>query len=32
MEVELDEEEAADKPIYNPLNLPLGWDGKPTRG
>jgi len=29
MEVELDEEEAADKPIYNPLNLPLGWDGKP---
>jgi len=28
MEVEDDEEEA-DKPIYNPLNLPLGWDGKP---
>ncbi len=21
-----DEEEA---PLYNPLNLPLGWDGKP---
>ena len=19
----------AEKPIYNPLNLPLGWDGKP---
>ena len=18
-----------EKPIYNPLNLPLGWDGKP---
>ena len=18
-----------DRPIYNPLNLPLGWDGKP---
>ena len=29
MEVELDDDEAADKPIYNPLNLPLGWDGKP---
>merc|ERR1740136_529866 len=28
MEVE-DDDEAADKPIYNPLNLPLGWDGKP---
>jgi len=24
-----EEEEAADQPIYNPLNLPLGWDGKP---
>jgi len=23
------EEEAEDRPIYNPLNLPLGWDGKP---
>merc|ERR1719473_2309397 len=22
-------EEQVDKPIYNPLNLPLGWDGKP---
>ena len=22
-------EEEEDKPIYNPLNLPLGWDGKP---
>ena len=29
MEVELDDDEVADKPIYNPLNLPLGWDGKP---
>ena len=24
-----DDEEEAEKPIYNPLNLPLGWDGKP---
>lgn len=24
-----DEEEEEEKPIYNPLNLPLGWDGKP---
>eukprot|EP00928_Gymnodinium_smaydae_P080360 TRINITY_DN64073_c0_g1_i1.p2 TRINITY_DN64073_c0_g1~~TRINITY_DN64073_c0_g1_i1.p2 ORF type:complete len:532 (-),score=167.14 TRINITY_DN64073_c0_g1_i1:232-1827(-) len=24
---EVDEDE--DRPIYNPLNLPLGWDGKP---
>lgn len=23
------EEEEEDAPIYNPLNLPLGWDGKP---
>jgi len=22
-------EEEEEKPIYNPLNLPLGWDGKP---
>mmetsp|Transcript_9869 Transcript_9869/g.19951 ORF Transcript_9869/g.19951 Transcript_9869/m.19951 type:complete len:530 (+) Transcript_9869:90-1679(+) len=29
MEVEQDDDDAADKPIYNPLNLPLGWDGKP---
>jgi splicing factor 3A subunit 3 len=35
MEEELDEEEEVvesddeDKPFYNPLNLPLGWDGKP---
>eukprot|EP00922_Rhytidocystis_sp_ex-Travisia-forbesii_P011922 GHVS01017811.1.p1 GENE.GHVS01017811.1~~GHVS01017811.1.p1 ORF type:complete len:621 (+),score=122.71 GHVS01017811.1:45-1907(+) len=34
-EVEVEEEEDEeqeddeDKPIYNPLNLPLGWDGKP---
>jgi len=26
---ESDEEEEDDGPIYNPLNLPLGWDGKP---
>jgi splicing factor 3A subunit 3 len=26
---EEDEEEDDDAPIYNPLNLPLGWDGKP---
>jgi len=26
---EEDEEEEDDGPIYNPLNLPLGWDGKP---
>jgi len=27
---EMDEaEEEDEKPIYNPLNLPLGWDGKP---
>jgi len=25
-DMELDDE---DRPIYNPLNLPLGWDGKP---
>ena len=24
-----DEDDEDDKPIYNPLNLPLGWDGKP---
>jgi len=23
------EDDQDDKPIYNPLNLPLGWDGKP---
>jgi len=23
------EKDAEDRPIYNPLNLPLGWDGKP---
>ncbi|CEM09068.1 unnamed protein product [Vitrella brassicaformis CCMP3155] len=30
-EIEEEEEEGSDaeKPIYNPLNLPLGWDGKP---
>ena len=24
-----DDDEEKEKPIYNPLNLPLGWDGKP---
>jgi len=24
-----EEEEQGEQPIYNPLNLPLGWDGKP---
>lgn len=24
-----DDEDDEDKPIYNPLSLPLGWDGKP---
>jgi len=24
-----DEMDAEERPIYNPLNLPLGWDGKP---
>lgn len=24
-----DEEEEEEGPLYNPLNLPLGWDGKP---
>merc|ERR1719263_1896056 len=28
-EVEEKEDEDIDKPIYNPLNLPLGFDGKP---
>uniref|UniRef100_A0A7S2W3N3 Matrin-type domain-containing protein n=1 Tax=Rhizochromulina marina TaxID=1034831 RepID=A0A7S2W3N3_9STRA len=26
---EEDEDEEDDGPLYNPLNLPLGWDGKP---
>merc|ERR1711865_1353532 len=26
---ESEESDAEDAPIYNPLNLPLGWDGKP---
>jgi hypothetical protein len=26
---EADEDEDEDGPLYNPLNLPLGWDGKP---
>ena len=25
----MDEEQAIDAPIYNPKNLPLGWDGRP---
>jgi hypothetical protein len=28
-EEEKEEKEDEEKPIYNPLNLPLGWDGKP---
>jgi splicing factor 3A subunit 3 len=28
-DVEVIEEEEDDGPLYNPLNLPLGWDGKP---
>jgi len=28
-EGEEEEEEEDDGPLYNPLNLPLGWDGKP---
>lgn len=24
-----EDDDEEDKPIYNPLNLPLGWDGKP---
>ena len=28
-EAEEKEEDDDDGPIYNPLNLPLGWDGKP---
>eukprot|EP01135_Chromosphaera_perkinsii_P006934 Nk52_evm22s628 gene=Nk52_evmTU22s628 len=27
--VESDEDDEEEKPIYNPKNLPLGWDGKP---
>lgn len=27
--VEAVEDEEAEAPLYNPLNLPLGWDGKP---
>jgi len=26
---DMDKEPEAERPIYNPLNLPLGWDGKP---
>jgi len=28
-EEEVEESDEEDKPFYNPLNLPLGWDGKP---
>ena len=28
-EKEEEEDDEGEKPIYNPLNLPLGWDGKP---
>jgi splicing factor 3A subunit 3 len=27
--IESSSDDDEDKPIYNPLNLPLGWDGKP---
>lgn len=26
---DMDNDDDEDRPIYNPLNLPLGWDGKP---
>lgn len=26
---EIEDDDEDEKPIYNPLNLPLGWDGKP---
>ncbi|KAJ2783262.1 Pre-mRNA-splicing factor sap61 [Coemansia javaensis] len=29
VEVEAEKEEDRDDQIYNPLNLPMGWDGKP---
>jgi len=29
MDIGSDEEVDEERPIYNPLNLPLGWDGKP---
>ena len=29
VEIEEEEEEEDDGTIYNPLKLPLGWDGKP---
>src|SRR5690606_27064350 len=29
MQEDEDEDEDDEGPLYNPLNLPLGWDGKP---
>ena len=29
VEEEEESEEEGEAPIYNPKNLPLGWDGKP---
>ena len=29
--VHSDNDDEDDGPIYNPKNLPLGWDGKPIR-
>lgn len=29
IQAEHDDSDEEEKPIYNPLNLPLGWDGKP---
>jgi len=29
VQVEDDNDDDDDEPIYNPKNLPLGWDGKP---
>ena len=29
VEIEEEDEDNSNKPIYNPLNIPLGWDGKP---
>ena len=26
--LDINEEEEDDEPVYNPKNLPLGWDGK----
>jgi len=31
MKINLKRDEENEGPIYNPKNLPLGWDGKPIR-